>query len=187
MEMYAYSCLCVVAYNQGPACGPAILWRVYTQFWLARYNTHKMLFESLILGITNKNLRSNKSSQRFIVLLINHRPVYQQRMKSCMNLNFVYLCCINILICVLYPLACYIYLYMILCPFYIWSYAYFLKKKRKRKKKQWKKQTKKSMEKKGGGTRPAVERRPKKIFFKRFNFIHARISSTHFLVEKYCY
>ena len=126
--MYAYSCLCVVAYNQGLACGPAILWRVYTLFWLARCNTHKMLFESLILGITNKNLRPNKSSPWFIVLLINHRPSYQQRMKSCMNLNFVYLCCINILICVLYLLACYIYLYMMLCPFCIWSYAYFLKK-----------------------------------------------------------
>ena len=140
-------CLCVVAYNQGPACGPAILWRVYTRFWPARYNTHKMLLESLILGITNKNLRPNKSSPWFIVLLINHRPSCQQRMKSCMNLNFVYLCCINILICVLYLLACYIYLYMILCPFCIWSYAYFFLKKKKEKKerkankekKQWKK------------------------------------------------
>ena len=64
----------------------------------------------------------------FIVLLINHRPSYQQRMKSCMNLNFVYLCCINILICVLYLLStCLLYLlvhdvvsilYMILCLFF---------------------------------------------------------------------
>ena len=149
VEMYAYSCLCAVAYNQGLACGPAILWRVYTLFWLARYNTHKMLFESLILGITNKNLRSNKSSPWFIILLINHRPSYQQRMKSCMNLNFVYLCCINILICVLYLLACYIYLYMMLCPFCKWSNAYFLKnEKKERKKKKEKKREKIIMKKK---------------------------------------
>ena len=69
----------------------------------------------------------------FIVLLINHRPSYQQRMKSCMNLNFVYLCCISILICVLYLLTCYIYLYMMLFPFCIWSYAYFLKEKKRKK------------------------------------------------------
>ena len=132
--MYAYSCLCVVAYNQGLACGPAILWRVYTLFWLARYNTHKMLFESLILGITNKNLRPNKSSPWFIVLLINHRPSYQQRMKSCMNLNFVYLCCINILY------VCYIYLPVIsTCTWCCVHFVYdpmpiFWRKKKKEKK-----------------------------------------------------
>ena len=80
-------------------------------------------------------LRPDKSLPWFIVLLVNHRPSYQQRMKSCMNLNFVYLCCINILICVLYLLACYIYLYMMLCQFCIWSYAYFWKKKRNKNKK----------------------------------------------------
>ena len=157
-------------YNQGLACGPAILWRVYTLFWLARYITHKMLFESLILGITNKNLRPNKSSPWFIILLINHRPPYQQRMKSCMNLNFVYLCCINILMCVISTCLLYLLVHDVVSILYMILCLFFAEKKERKKKMEKKRENnnekKKSMKKKkwwsAVGEREEAEKKHKK-------------------------
>ena len=137
--MYAYSCLCVIAYNQGLACGPAILWRVYTLFWLAMYNTHKMLFESLILGITNKNLRPNKSSLYSIIdkpqALLPAKNEIMHEFEFCVPLlyKYPYMCVISTYLLYLLVHDVVSILYMILCPFF----------EKKRKKKMEKKERKK--------------------------------------------